>query len=455
MKLERLIKVLIWVYLILLIFEGSLRKWIMPSISGPLLIVRDPVVLCIYLAAAAAGTFPSNNALTITWVLAGLSAILAMIFGHGNISVMLFGLHANYLHLPLIWIMGATLKRRDLMWIGVFFMLVAIPNTSLMTKQYNASPTDWINWGAGGEGTGQISGSGDHIRPAGFFSFISGPAFFYPIATAFVIYALLGKRHLLRIIALGGAVATAVAIPVSISRSVFLSILIVCLTGLICAIISGKIAGNIIKIGILVGALIIAIPFVPVFNDALVSFKDRWELSTSDVKTDVGGRWLSGYLEVFDFADSAPFFGYGIGMGTNAGLGLANGQRNYSPAETEWGRVVGELGPLLGFTFIALRCWITGHLVLAALRAWSRQSDSLALLLVSAVGLNMLNGQWGPPTQLGFTIFGAGLVLAAANSSEETAPLETKMAPPAPAVAKKIPAHTGERPPAMAKPLRR
>jgi hypothetical protein len=41
------IRLLIWVYFWLLLGEGALRKWIFPSLSGPLLIVRDPVLLAI------------------------------------------------------------------------------------------------------------------------------------------------------------------------------------------------------------------------------------------------------------------------------------------------------------------------------------------------------------------------------------------------------------------------
>ena len=35
------LKRLIWVYFILLVFEGALRKWFLPGLSTPLLIVRD------------------------------------------------------------------------------------------------------------------------------------------------------------------------------------------------------------------------------------------------------------------------------------------------------------------------------------------------------------------------------------------------------------------------------
>ena len=42
-----LLKKLFWLYFMLLFFEGALRKWVMPQLSAPLLLVRDPVALLI------------------------------------------------------------------------------------------------------------------------------------------------------------------------------------------------------------------------------------------------------------------------------------------------------------------------------------------------------------------------------------------------------------------------
>ena len=39
------IRRLIWLYFWLLLLEGALRKWVLPQLSNPLLIIRDPVVV--------------------------------------------------------------------------------------------------------------------------------------------------------------------------------------------------------------------------------------------------------------------------------------------------------------------------------------------------------------------------------------------------------------------------
>ena len=54
------LRTLIYVYFFLLIFEGALRKWIVPSLSGPLLVARDPVLMAIYTMVIFRGMFPWN-----------------------------------------------------------------------------------------------------------------------------------------------------------------------------------------------------------------------------------------------------------------------------------------------------------------------------------------------------------------------------------------------------------
>src|ERR1700704_2356784 len=65
----RTLRRLIWLYFWLLIFEGALRKWLVPSLSAPLLIVRDPVVLLIYLQALRCRRFPMNSSILVGGIL--------------------------------------------------------------------------------------------------------------------------------------------------------------------------------------------------------------------------------------------------------------------------------------------------------------------------------------------------------------------------------------------------
>ena len=70
MNNRRKVQLLLWTYFWLLIFEGALRKWVLPGLSNPLLIVRDPVAIL----AIAAGWQLLLHSPWMRWIL-GLWAI--------------------------------------------------------------------------------------------------------------------------------------------------------------------------------------------------------------------------------------------------------------------------------------------------------------------------------------------------------------------------------------------
>ena len=175
--METLVKRLIWLYVILLIFEGALRKWVLPSLANPLLIVRDPVVIAIYVAALMSGRFPFSLFLLAVAILAGCSVVASLAAGQDNLLVMLYGLRIDFGHLPLIWVMAAVLDRRDVEQLGSFLLLTALPMTAVMVLQFRSPMGAFINRGVGDDEGGQIYGALGRIRPPGFFSVITGPQF--------------------------------------------------------------------------------------------------------------------------------------------------------------------------------------------------------------------------------------------------------------------------------------
>src|SRR2546423_7142317 len=78
-KIFRQIRFLIWTYLVLLIFEGALRKWVVPQLSNPILLIRDPVAILIYLWALRAGVFPRNLYLVFLGIIAVLSLFVSIV----------------------------------------------------------------------------------------------------------------------------------------------------------------------------------------------------------------------------------------------------------------------------------------------------------------------------------------------------------------------------------------
>ncbi|QYM80339.1 hypothetical protein K0B96_06935 [Horticoccus luteus] len=419
--MESTLKKLVWLYVILLIFEGSLRKWVLPSLANPLLIVRDPVALAIYTAAFFTGRFPRNGFLVAIAVLAVCSVIASFIAGQDNMWVMIYGLRINYGHLPLIWVIAKVLTREDVERLGSFLLIIALPMTVLMVAQFHAPMGAWINRGVGDDAGGQIFGADGKIRPPGFFSFITGPQLFYPLVAAFFLHQISGHRRLWLPLLLACGLAIVIALPVSISRTVMLATGIVGIAFFCCLPFTGG-GVNLIRALLLVAIVGVGVSFLPVFQEGIRVFMMRWDTAAigndGDAWGSIMGRIMGNFTQPFYWAANAPFFGDGIGVGSNVGSRLLAGQIGFLLVEDEWGKVFLELGPVLGGAFLFLRVAIVFSLARLALRALFTARDNLPVLLLSACAIPIAQNQWAPPTILGFAVLGGGLVLASLNDEE-------------------------------------
>lgn len=423
----RSLKYLIWLYVALLVFEGALRKWILPGHADLLLIVRDPVVILIYLVALAQGRLPLNGWVVATALLAGAALFGSFLAGQNNLLITGYGLRTNFLHLPLIWVMATVLTRRDAEHIGIAFLLMAIPMTLLMAAQFRAPMNDILNRGVGGEEGGQIYGALGHIRPPGFFAFITGPQLFFPLAAAFFCHQLGTPRRLWLPLVLACGVAILLALPLSISRTVALASLLVVSVYLATLLQSGILRASLLRIATMVIIVVLAASFLPIFDEAHDAFFSRWEEAKGPNKDDSGmgaifARFFGGSDYVLEVTSTTPLFGAGIGMGSNMAARLTTGKVGFMLAESEWGRCVLELGPPLALGFLGFRIVLGFWLLRLALLRQLRARDPLPLLILSACAPAILVGQWSPPTILGFSVLGAGLCLTACQ--DEPAPAE-------------------------------
>ncbi|MFN2508777.1 MAG: hypothetical protein ABR589_08395, partial [Chthoniobacterales bacterium] len=198
-KQMRNIRRLIWLYFWLLLLEGALRKWVLPQLSNPLLIVRDPVLLLAYFLAIRARVFPVNG-----WVIAlGIIGFLSMAVSIIPLWPFLqptkillvtgFGFRCNFLHLPLIFLIGRVLRSEDIKRFGWWTLVLVVPMALLMAGQFRAAPDAFLNRTAGGEGEMMIAALGK-VRTAATFSFVVGVVAYFAMATAFLIWAALNRN---------------------------------------------------------------------------------------------------------------------------------------------------------------------------------------------------------------------------------------------------------------------
>src|SRR5262245_41321207 len=84
---RRVVGLVLVIYL-LLIFEGSIRKWLLPQFSLYIFFARDPFVVLAYLIAFRYGLWPKRSAFL--WII-GLSAALGLLIGSYGIMANVAG----------------------------------------------------------------------------------------------------------------------------------------------------------------------------------------------------------------------------------------------------------------------------------------------------------------------------------------------------------------------------
>lgn len=418
------IKRLIWLYFFLLIFEGTLRKWVLPQYSDVLLVVRDPVVLAIYFMALRARVFPRNNYVLALGIIAILSWLVSVVVLEPYLSlkplilVTGFGFRSNFLHLPLIFVIGKVLDRDDVLKLGKWVLIGLMPMALLLAVQFNAEPDSFINRTAGIGENQQITAGGGKIRPPGTFSFVSGVIFYAALSAAYLLYGSLTRGLYRNWLLYGGGFALVVTIGVSGSRSVLLAVLVV-LSSLLAIIVFRPSAVNQFGRNLLIVVVVLLLAArLPVFKEGVQVLSDRFtSVAESEEKSIAGGllsRTFFGFTEGFLLIGRAPLGGYGLGIGTNGGAKFLTGRAVFLLTEGEWARVILESGPILGLAYLAWRTMLTLKLGLVSIRRL-KEGNILPIMLYCAGFLSLLNGQFGQPTNLGFAVFVCGLCLAAAN----------------------------------------
>ena len=415
-KSTKKLKNAILLYFYLLIFEGALRKWVLPSLAEPLLIVRDPVAMYIIYLAYHKLAWKPNFYVNAMWAITALGFVVAILVGHGNPVVALYGARITIIHFPLIFIIGQILSRNDVIKIGKIMLWLTIGMTLLVAIQFFSPQSSWVNRGLGGDLTGSgFAGAGGFYRVPGTFSFTNGLSNFYGFAVAFIAYFWFsGKENTFsKYLLIASTIAVAAAIPLTISRTVVFCIAL-SLTYLL--IIAGRKPKLMIQIiGGIVGALclFLILSNFSFFQVASGAFVERFT-GANENEGGIEGvfldRFLGGMISGLVNGGSA-FFGVGLGMGTNAGAKILTGSAGFLVSEGEWGRVMGEMGFFLGMLMIILRINLTFSLIK---RSWGGigKNNYLPWLLMSFGLFPVLQGQWAQPTSLGFSVLLGGLVVA-------------------------------------------
>jgi hypothetical protein len=364
--------------------------------------------------------FPSTIYLA-GMVLIGIIGLFTAIFlGHGSLYVALYGARPFLLHMPLIFIMGRVFDKNDVVEVGKVILYISIPMTILIILQFYSPQSAWVNRGVGGDlnGAGFNGGALGYLRPPGTFSFTNGNALFYSLVAAFVFYFWMDSTSIMGIILIISSFCLFASIPICLSRSLFFQIGISLIFAIIAFIRNPKYLGRLIIALVSIFLVLLILNKTSFFTTATDAFTTRFSNASEyegGLKGTLVDRFLGGMFGSLSAFRDLPFFGYGMGMGTNAGSQLLTGEVTFLIAEEEWPRLIGELGIVLGLAAILLRVGLTLKVTIACFGKLKNE-EFLPWMILSYAIILLIKGGWGQPSSLGFFTIGGGLVIAALNT---------------------------------------
>lgn len=393
---RRLVVRWVWFIYILMLIEGPLRKWFLPSLTGPLTLLRDPFVIALYAYALANGMMWRRGIAGIWLGFAALTSWVALLqysaSGFGLTGWML-GVRTYWLYMPLAFVVARGFTIDDVHRFIRFNLILAIPYAMLVATQYNSGVGAFVNRGAGGDEEGAVGLSDGILRPFGLFTYTGPNVDFTGMIFALFAAALLGSKTARpsRTLFIAAALAIASMSVLTGSRSIYFTIAIILIFTIFGLVTMRPTGNSLVRIAGLVGFVILAgILFVLAFPDMLAAMEVRFERAER-AEGSIIARAFSGLTEPSKAYATAPFFGHGMGAGA-AGVARFIGVPPLAYGESDLQRNVNELGIILGTVMLILRATTAGWIALVALRL-ARRDVVIALPLAGFVLAPLVMGQ--------------------------------------------------------------
>jgi hypothetical protein len=415
--------------MVLLVFEGALRKWALPEAQAAIYLAKDLLLLGAYLGFAMTKGIAAPVARARPFILLlGMSAAYGMIemLNPALPSLLLaaVGWRAYFFYIPLLFIVPYLFDSQDGLYRALNrYVLLALPIAALGIVQFYSPMDSALNMNVDqGLGEGTVQGFGDdRVRAAGSFSFVSGYGAFLT-AAALVVGALLARRDWQfrdNAALYGGLVLIIAAMFATGSRGPVYSLIAVTIVYTIFSAATGDFSfGAAFRACLGAAALSAAVwNFIPepaeAFHQRVMGTEDTLE------------RLVSPLVEPFYILGEAGPVGFGIGAAHQSAAFLVGSEyswwTNGMVAEAESSRVMLELG-ILGFFFVFLfRIAIALTALRAAFALKSRAGRSLALMLALFLGLQIFGAVIFNPTMNVLYWFAVGMLFALYRYEERDA----------------------------------
>ena len=431
--------------LIIIVFEGALRKWFFSSASDFVYFYKDLVMVALLIGYCLQRKKPPFVLASRMKVSFAIASIL-MLYSAAQIAnpraphpmVSLLGIKSYFLYMPLALIVPRMFTtKEDVYGFLRWFLILVLPVVFIGVVQFaGADANSSVNkyaWDAvqremGPEASSvasfEDSAGNSYVRVTGTFSYISGMAIYLPVVYALLLgfVSLDSYQQLSRVFRalyyaiFAGVVATGFMTG---SRSTVAAMIIITLVffGLTS---HATMKRRLVQFGLMAGAVLIVLAFL--FPEALNALKTR--TVGSDEQVEEGSRRISDLFSVpLEESSYAGALGYGIGATQNyvpalvEKLELSNWGEALPPIrEDEPHRVMLELG-VVGYV---LYCLLRFALIISlwqtclSLKDSGRRSLAVAICAVLTIHL-FVGGAVVVHTQNVLQWFLIGTCLALAN----------------------------------------
>lgn len=424
-----------WLYLVLIFVEGAMRKWFMPSLSNVWMMCREPIVIWTVLSLI--GTQNLRSRVAKAFMIIGCIMMLTTLtLGHQNVWVAFYGFRIWFFHIPYIFIMSNKLNREDLIRICKFLILVFIPMTVLYVMQWGAPPSSILNASMGGGVEEQgVQAAYGAVRPSGTFGHCVGSSYYNPLivslfcVTLFSSYYkhIFSKKHFLIF-----AVAVVLCLITSVSRgAVIQSILTILFIASITILLGNTKTFTKTIVGVIgLFLLFLVLSNVSIEGKSIVApITDRFEMA-ADLEGGTSGVMSSRVLEPYKFWNDKgilldpPFFGYGLGAGSNFGTQTLHIVNSFYSDSQAWGLgehssqiVTNEMGFLFGGIVFVLRIGFCMFLFFSCIKKLKQNKDILPITLWTLSITYFGTGNLNLTMTLGWIVIVMVLLLTSINTS--------------------------------------
>lgn len=406
------------VYVLVWVFEGAVRRWLLPEAQSLVYFARVPVVLLIlcnslrFRQARLPGPAAAAAIVLVSLVLFELGHVL---FSDAPVTSAVLGLRLYVEPWLVPLCLAPDLRRSDAQAVLRLICFLTPPLALLAIVQVNSPSTAFVNRIFATDGSDNFGLAGETIRATSSFSSSAGHASFSLLCVAAAVGLYLSPRARRDpALCVAAGIAAAVMVITAGSRTAVIGSLAPLL---LLAVAVGYrrperlprlLLGTLVATGIgFYGARRLA----PAQIDGLVS-----RFTYTGAGDELNSRALGSYIDWLAAIDLPPLLGNGLAAQSQ---GLTNRGSTGAFVEGELIRQLFELGPPLFLIALALRLILCGMLLRRVLEPMRRGEFVPAVVLSVALPALTAGPATGQGTISGFVAICGALVLASTRGSDE------------------------------------